>query len=555
MLKNYFRTALRNISKNKLYSFLNIAGLAIGIACCMLILLYVQDELSFDRFHENADRIYRLVPTFKTSERTMLMGTTAHAQAPMLQDEYPEIENYVRFTSYGGQKIIEYADRRFNEEKFLHVDQSFFEVFSFNLIKGNRLDALVNPYSIVITEEMALKYFGNEDPLGKQLKINAKDLYQVTGVLENIPQNSHIRPDFFGSFSTLNLKAQGNAVMDLLNSINYYTYLQLRSGVDSKLMEEKFISFIDKHIGVALKQLGGEARLEMQPLTSIHLHSKRENELERNSDITYIYLFSGIGLFILLLACLNFMNLATARSANRAKEVGLRKVVGAHRGQLVKQFLGESFLLTFISLVLSLLLVYLMLPLFQNIAGKHLNSDMLGNPLLFGGLAVLLLFIGFVGGSYPAFFLSAFKPVDVLQGKFKRGAKSSLLRIVLVSLQFTVSIVLIIGTLVVNRQLNYIQNKNLGYDKDHVVTIRVRNGETMNQIDAIRSEFLKNPMVLNVSASSTPPIGISDFSIHHAVGKPPDEQIMLSSQMVDEHFLDTYKIELVAGRNFSNEYP
>lgn len=555
MFKNYIKTALRNISRNKLYSLLNIAGLAIGIACCILILLYVQDELSYDRFHAEANNIYRIAPVFSTSERVMYLATCAHAQAPMLKDRYPEIINYVRFTSYGSSKIIRHEQNIFTEEKFLWVDQSLLDVFSFNLIKGNPEDALLKPNSVILTEEMAKKYFGDKDPLGKNLEVNGSTLYSVTGVFENLPKTSHIRPDFFASFSTLDLKPTGNSIEDLLSEINYYTYLLLREGTDPLELEQKFDDFIEEHVGGILKQIGSTAKYELQPLKSIHLHSQRENELERNSDMTYVYLFIGIGLFILLLACMNFMNLATARSSNRAKEVGLRKVVGAQKPQLIRQFLGESFILTFIALVLSLVLVLLTMQVFQNISGKDISMNIFSNPVLLIGLLGLMITVGFVGGSYPAFFLSAFRPVEVIQGKFKRGSKSSALRIILVSLQFTVSIVLIIGTLVVNKQLNYIRSKDLGYNKDHVIVIRVRNEDTQKKMEYIKSELLQSPDVVKVSASETIPLGINDYSIHHAVGKPPEEHIMLASQFVDEDYLDTHEIELINGRNFSRDFP
>ncbi len=555
MFKNYVKIAIRNLLRNKLYSFLNIAGLAIGIACCVLILLYVQDELSFDRFHEKADRIFRVNSHFFISERTMHFATTAHVQGQMFKDEYPEVENYVRFNQYGLRRVIRYKENTFYEEKFIYADHTLFDVFSFKLIKGNPKDALVKPNSLVVTEEMAEKYFGSDDPIGKDLRVNIDTLFKVTGVMENIPKTSHIRPDFFASFSSLNLEPTGNAAQDMLSNIDYLTYILLREGADYKEFEQKLVGFIDKYIGAVLKGLGGSARLEVQPLTRIYLHSDLDSELERTGDISYVYLFSGIGLFILLLACLNFMNLATARSANRAKEVGLRKVVGAQRFQLIKQFLGESMILTFIALILSLLLASLTMPIFRNISAKDLTMGIFSNPVLMAGLLALFFVVSIIGGSYPAFFLSAFRPVEVLQGKLKRGAKSSILRIVLVSLQFTVSIVLIIGTLIVHKQLNYIRNSKLGYDKDHVVALRIRNPETQKKYEAIKSELLRHPKILNVSASSSLPLGQNDFSVHHAVGKPEDELIMLFGQIVDEDFIDTYKIEMVQGRDFSKEFP
>lgn len=555
MLKNYIKIALRNLLRNKLYSILNIIGLAIGIACCILILLYVQDELSFDRFHEKADRIYRVSTYFALKDRIMNFATTAHVQGSMFKEGYPEVEDYVRFNDYGSRRVIRYKDKTFTEEKFIWVDNSIFDVFSFKLIKGNPKDALVKPNTVVITEEMAEKYFGNEDPIGKNLRVHSDTLYMVTGVIENVPKTSHIRPDFFASFITLDLKPSGNVAGDLTGNVDYYTYILLKKGTDYKELEQKFVGFTDKHLGALMKSFGGTAKYELQPLTSIYLHSDKENELERTSDITYVYLFSGIGLFILLLACLNFMNLSTARSANRAKEVGLRKVVGAHRHQLIRQFIGESMILTFIAIIISFLLVFFSMPVFNSISGKDLAMSYFSSPLLLIGLFGLFIIVSIIGGSYPAFFLSAFRPVEVLQGKLKRGAKSSILRVALVSLQFTVSIVLIIGTLIVSKQLNFIRNKKLGYDKDHVIALRIRSEETQKKHEMIKNELLRHPNTLNVSASSSLPLGRNSFSVHHAVGKPQGELIMLYSQIVDDDFIDTYKMEIIQGRNFSKNHP
>lgn len=555
MLKNYIKIAIRNLFRNKLYSLLNIAGLAIGIACCILILLYVQDELSYDRFHEKADRIYRVNTHFAIKDRIMNFASSAHVQGPMFKEEYPEIENYVRFNDYGSRRIIRYKDKTFTEEKFIWVDNSIFDVFSFKLIKGNPKDALVKPNTVVITEEIAEKYFGQEDPIGKNLRVHNDTLYMVTGIIENVPKNSHIRPDFFASFITLDLKPTGNPTEDLVSNVDYYTFLLLKEGADYKDVEQKFVGFIDKHLGALLKSIAGTAKYDLMPLTRIFLHSDKENELERTSDITYVYLFSGIGIFILLLACLNFMNLSTARSANRAKEVGLRKVVGAQRTQLIRQFIGESMILTLIAIIISVLLVAISLSIFNNISGKDLAMSYFFNPLLLLGLFGLFIIVSFIGGSYPAFFLSAFRPVEVLQGKLKRGAKSSILRIALVSLQFTVSIVLIIGTLIVSKQLNFIRSARLGYDKDHVIALRIRNEETQKKYEAIKNELLTHPSILNVSASSSLPLGQNSFSAHHAVDKPQDDLIMLFTQIVDEDFIETYKMKIIQGRNFSKNYP
>ena len=555
MLKNYIKIALRNLRRNKLYSILNITGLAIGITCCILIMLYVQDELSYDRFHEKADRIYRATTHFVLKDRIMNFASTAHVQGPMFKEEYPEVENFARFNSYGSRRMIRYEDVTYAEEKFIWVDNSVFDIFSFNLIKGNPKEALTKPNTVVITEDIAHKYFGDQDPIGKNLRVHNDELYMVTGVVENIPQNSHIRPDFLASFITLDLQPTGNATADLVNNVDYYTYLLLEEGADYKELEQKFVGFIEKYLAPLINSIGGSARYDLQPLTSIYLHSNLENELERTGDVSYVWLFSGIGLFILLLACLNFMNLSTARSANRAKEVGLRKVVGAQRLQLIKQFIGESMILTFIAILLSLLLVFFTLPIFNNISGKSLAMSYLTNPVLLLGFFGFFIIVSLIGGSYPAFFLSAFRPVEVLQGRLRRGAKNSILRVALVSLQFTVSIVLIIGTLVVNKQLNFVRNINLGYDKDHVIALRIRNEETQKKHEALRNVLLTNPNILSVSASSSLPLGQNSFSAHHIAGQPMNEMIMLHVQYVDEHFINTYKMEIVKGRNFSKDYP
>ncbi|MBN1224449.1 MAG: ABC transporter permease [Candidatus Aminicenantes bacterium] len=554
MLKNNIKIAFRNIFSNRLYSFLNIAGLSIGIACSLLILFYVQDELSYDRFHEKADRISRLNATLILPDRTFRGAFSTHVTAPMLQAEFPEIVAYVRFSRYGDKKLVQYKDYTYYEEKFLWVDASVFDVFSFKLVMGNPKEALVRTNSLVITEDMAKKYFGSEDPLGKQVRVNSEALYEVTGVMENIPRTSHIRPNFFASMSTLNLRPSGHIAQDLLTEIQYYTYLQLREETNPELFERKLDEFTERHLGALMKNAGGAVKFELQPLKQIYLYSDREGELERTGDVSYIYLLSGIGLFILLLACLNFMNLSTARSAKRAKEVGLRKAVGASRRQLIVQFLGESTILAFIAVLISGILVFLSMGVFRNVSGKDMTFHFFANPVFLIGICGLFVVIGLIGGSYPAFFLSAFRPVETLQGKLKKGTKGSILRASLVTLQFTVSIILIIGTLIVNRQLSYIQNKDLGYDKEQVLSIRMRNPATQQRYEVLKNAFRQHTNVLAVSASATTPLGFNDHRAEHVVGRPADELFMMFAQFVDEDFIDCYNMKIVRGRNFSKEY-
>jgi len=554
MIRNYIKTAFRNLIRHKMYSLLNVAGLAIGVACCIFILLYVQDELSYDRFNEKSDRIYRLIASINLSGKPFEAAMTTHAMGPIFSNECPEIEMFTRLSTYGDRRVVQYEDKSFNEERFLWADSTLFTMFSFELIKGNPKTVLVNPNSVVITEDIANKYFGVEEPIGKNLIVHNETEYTVTGVVKNIPHNSHFRPDFIASFSTLSLQREATILEDMLGNFNYYGFFLLREGADKIETERKFAGFVEENLGAFLKTTGVTLELLLQPLTEIHLHSDLEGEIENNSDITYVYLFSGIGLFILLIACLNFMNLATARSANRAKEVGMRKVVGAYRIQLIIQFISESMIMGFIAVVIAVFIVFLAMSFFSNISGKEFTNSSLANPVLYAGLAALFLVVGIIGGSYPAFFLSAFRPVDVLSGALKRGAKSSILRIVLVSLQFTVTIILIIGTLTINNQINFMVNRDLGYNKEQVLAFTLRNAETREKIDVIKSELIQHPGIIAVSASRGLPNNPTSSSLHHPAGRPDEENLLMSMLFTDDEFIDLYEIEVLEGRKFSKEY-
>jgi len=544
---------MRMLKGSKFYSVLNITGLAIGITCCILILMYVLDELSYDRYHERADDIYRLSLNFTTTERTFEAAVTSHVMGPMLMQEYPEIESYVRFDT-GSRRVVRYGDRSFNEDRFMWADSTLFSVFSFEMVQGDPETALKDPYTVVITEEIAEKYFGSENPIGKNLTVHFDTEYTVTGVIKNIPDNTHFTADFFGSFSTLNFRSLSNIAEELLSNIDYPTYLLLRENTDYKEFEGKLADFVEKYVGPVLDSLGAAMVVHVDPVTSIHLHSDYDGELGTNSDIMYVYLFSGIGFFILLIACLNFINLATARSANRAREVGLRKVVGAMRLQLIGQFIGESVILAVFALGIALVLVYMILPVFNTISGKELTFAYLFDPVLILYIAGVFIFVGIIGGSYPAFFLSAFRPVDVLKGTLTRGTKGSVLRVILVSLQFTVSIVLMIGTFVVYEQLNFMQNKRLGFDKEHVLVFRMRNDATQQKYEMIKDELRRHPEIINVSASSHLPTGSTSMNAHHLADRPEDDIHVLAMKIVDEDFIPTYNFEMAEGRNFSKEY-
>jgi putative ABC transport system permease protein len=424
VFKNYIKIAFRNLIKLKTYSFINITGLAVGMASTILILLWVQDELSFDRFHQDADRIYRITDYEKYSngeEVTFSMNPPALASA--LKDEYPEIADAVRIRKLSNV-VVQYGEKFFSEDGMLFADPSFLEVFSFPLVNGNKENALINPQSIVITEKMALKYFGKEHPIGKTIRIDNRLNFLITGVMKDVPTNSHLQFSFVVSFETI--KDFGFPI-EGWNSFAYTTYVLLAEKSDYDQVSKKIAGLIKT------KQEDAIVTLALQPLPDIHLRSGNMWGIGGTGDIKYVYIFTLIALFILLLACINFMNLTTARASNRAKEVGLRKVVGADRKDLIKQFFSESFLFALLSLLIAIIMVVEALPFYNMLSGKDLGLDIQKNQIIVILLVGVTIITGLVSGSYPALFLSAFKPVSVLKGVLKSGSKSSLMRKILVS--------------------------------------------------------------------------------------------------------------------------
>ena len=552
MFKNYLKIAVRNLLRHKAYSLINILGLAVGMACCILIMLYVQDELSYDRYHEKADRIYRVVEEGQVAGKTSNAVVTPAPMGPALVNDYPEVINVVRFFSMMDEKLlITHEDRRFQEERFLYADGSAFEVFTFPLLKGNPRTALKAPYTVVLTEEMAAKYFGGEDPLDQTLTIDGKD-YKVTGVLENIPSNSHFHFDFLASFTTLKEEdTQGHQLGSWMNH-SFYTYLLLAERASPTELEQQLPAFMNRHMGEQLRRAGVSFTPHLQPLTRIHLHSHLEYELEPNSDIRYTYIFSAIAFFILLIACINFVNLSTARSAHRAKEAGMRKVIGAHRLQLIKQFLGESALLSFISLLLAMAFVELVLPAFNSLSGKELTLAYDDQMVVLAGLVGIALLVGVISGTYPAFFLSAFQPAAVLKGTLSIGMRGARFRKLLVIAQFAISILLIVATGVVQNQLDYIRTRRLGFDKEQVVVVSLLE-EAKQKYEVIKSELSQIPGVLRATAAQSVPGGFTPQWLIRAA-ESDAENIPMYMLFVDHDFIETLGIELAEGRNFSREY-
>ena len=555
MFKNYLKIAFRNISKHKGYTFINIAGLAIGMACCILILLFVFDELSYDKFHENHDRIIRVTRKWFNEDGVvnLHLGHVAPPIGPLLKNDFPEIIHSIRMIRVGG--LLVGKDSAFYEApRFFFAEEDLFKVFTLDRIAGDPDTALQDPLCVVITDEMAERYFGTEEPIGKSLTVQTSSQkvdMKVTGVIKPLPHNSHFHADFLGSFKTYEAVV-GDREMQSWSSNNYATYLLLPEGYDINRLKSQLDTFIDRHYG---KGMSERTKLELQRLTDIHLYSHLDSEIEANSDIMYVYVFSIIAFFVLLIACFNFINLATARSAGRAKEVGLRKVVGAQRAQLIRQFLSESIITAVISLLIALVIVFLVLPKFNQFVGRDLSLNIMENISLFFSLFLITIFVGFISGIYPAVFLSAFKAVRVLKGNLDRGKKGLSFRTVLVVFQFATSIILIICVGVVSGQLNYMRTRNLGFDEEHVVVLP-SSPAIGERLEAFKSRLLRNPNILSVSAAKRVPSGrLLDSAEARVLSGETSQPITfrIAQLRVDYDYIPTFKMEMAAGRNFSRE--
>jgi putative ABC transport system permease protein len=543
MLRNYIKVVLRSIRRQAGYSFINIAGLAIGMACCLLITLWVFDELSYDRFHNNAPNLYLVEENQFYSGRVYHVTVTPYPLAPVLKEEIPEIVEATRQVYSGGQ-LFRHGDKSFYEDMVWAVDPSFLRMFSFPLIKGDPATALSDPSSVVLTEKTARKYFGNDEPLGKVISVNNEFELKVTGIAKNVPLNSTIRFDMLFPYELLRSRGRTNEEFGS-NSIG--SYVQLKPGASVPAVNEKIRDFIKKRVE------GSVTELELFPFTRIHLHQYFGYD-KSAVGIRYVYVFSLIAAFVLLIACINFMNLATARSAGRAQEVGLRKVVGALKKHLLVRFYSESMVYALLSLFLALLLVRLVLPWFNALTGKGISFNFLGHSQILWGIAGITLLTALLAGSYPAVFLSSFQPVRVLKGSLTAGAGSALFRRVLVVVQFALSVFLIIGTVVVFRQMKYMRTTSMGFDKDQLLTIRLR-GTTAASYEPFRNELRKDSRVLGVTAATDLPSAIgSNSSGAEWRGKDPEQKILIGLSGVDYDYIDVLKIELLEGRNFSREY-
>ncbi|MGZ3873484.1 MAG: ABC transporter permease, partial [Mucilaginibacter sp.] len=559
MIRNYIKTAFRNLMKNKGFTFINVFGLSLGLATCLLIVFYVFDELSYDRYNTKADRIYRVNNDIKFGDIANSYASSPAPMAAAMKSDFAEIEQVVRFRDKGGNRVKKGA-QNIRENAMVYTDNSIFDVFTLPVLSGSTANALTEPNTVVITERIAQKYFNRTNVVGETFTFNDNSPYKITAVIKNIPKQSHFNFDFFIAMPGLD-ESKENVWL----SENFNTYLLLKPNADPKQLEAKFADFFHKHAGPQLaavlnltfdkfEKAGNYIRMNLIPLKKIHLQSNIASELGANGNIQYVYIFSLIAIFILIIACVNFMNLSTARSSNRAREVGVRKVLGSPRKYLIAQFLTESILITLVATIIALLAAWALLPLFNHMAGKKLaiTGQIIG--WLLPVLLVIIIVIGCLAGSYPALYLSAFQPIDVLKGKIAAGFKGGRLRSFLVVFQFAISIFLIIGTLVIYNQLQFIRNKDLGYNREHVVVVKdlwsMGNNakifkQGVKQLSGVKNATLSGALPTNDFASST--VFFKD--------QVADQKRAVLSQdwVVDEDYVKTLGIKMLSGRNFSRE--
>lgn len=558
MLRNYFKVALRNIRKNPGYSLINIFGLALGMGVSMLILLYVQYEMSYDQYHENSDRIVRVSRSWFNEDGTVSLhlGHVAPPFGPLLEEDFEEVREAVRF--FQVNPLITYEDHAFVENRFFFADPEVFEVFSWEMVEGDPSTALTNPDGVVLTRSAARKYFGEEEAMGRTLQFELQGqqfAFQVRGVMENVPDNSHFQFDMLASMEpVVQFYGGQEAMMQNYGSNNFATYLLLPEGYDPGRLQEQMSAFVDRHMGTGDDGVPASesTALNLWELTDIHLYSHLDSEIEANGNIEYIYIFTAIALFILIIACINFMNLSTARSSRRAVEVGLRKVVGADRQAIVRQFYGESVLLALFALAAAVAMVYAALPWFNDFLDLHLQLNLLQNGTHLAGLAGLVVFVGLVAGSYPALFLSSFQPADVLKGTFASSEGHARFRSTLVVTQFAISIALIICLSVVYSQLDFMRQKDLGFDRENIAVLP-SSPQINSDVQRVRERLLSHSAIRNVAVSSRVPSGrLLDAQDTRAEvdGTLQDINFRIADIHVSHTFMETYGIELAAGRDF-----
>lgn len=548
MLKNLFLVAFRNFRKDIGYSLLNIIGLAMGITFSVFLIFYIRDELNYDRYNKNADRLYRIVSYIQEKDKNTNWAITQFPLGPTMKKDFPEVEEAVRFNGRE-RTLFKQGVNNYYETKVYYVDSNVFNMFTAKFLEGSPATALQAPFSIVITKTLADKYFGKNSPaVGKTLK-TIYDLYKVTGVIEDVPQNAHIRYDMLISMSSLKNNNGGQN----WGSFNYYTYVLLKPGVSLDGVARKLEEVNKKYVAPIFSQFNIKMHYGVQPITDIHLHSQLQQEPEELGSMSYVWIFSAVAFFMLLIACINYMNLTTARSARRAREIGIRKVAGSTRGQLILQFLTESVLTAFLAILLSILLMVLLFPFFNVLSGKTFSFHLLLQPFALFLLLGIGLFTGLAGGSYPALYLSGFRPVSVLKGALSKASGNVSLRRTLVILQFSIAMTMLICTWVVYEQLSYLRKKDLGFDKAQVMTVTVNTGEDeTGKIAAMDNEIRSIPAVKMAGTANSypgsPNLNLNLFTVETNTGHV-DKAIECYS--IDENYLGSLSIPMVKGRNFS----
>lgn len=561
MFKNYIKIALRSLLKNKVYSLINILGLAIGLATSLLILIYVFNEWSYDKFHTNSDQIFRVVQTLESEDKKEEQASTPFLLGPNIKSEFPDlIENTVRFYNLQEKKHTfrnKEKGSSFKETNFYFVDSTFFKVFTSKLIKGNPNEVLKNPGSLVLTEELAIKYFGEEDPIGKTLNYKGVIDLAVTGIMEAWPKQSHMQLDLIASFTSLNEMYSSDQEYDqswLWNPC--WTYVLLNTDSNSTILESQLSTIVDKYYYAYSGWPTGEAvTLALQSLTDIHLLSNLDQEMQVNGSITYLYILLVVACFILIIACINFMNLSTARSLERSREVGMRKVLGGYKKQLFYQFMGESFLICSIAILIGILLVFIALPFFNDLVGKKLSFNLFSHPGIIPSLLVLTIFIGLFSGAYPALYLSSFEPVQVLKNSTIQAKGNVVFRKVLVTFQFTLSVILIIGTLVIYTQIQYIQEKDLGFDEESVVLIPTKQNLIAWDFERFKEQALSHAKIESITGLSKV-IGSEKQEQYRYVpqGNGENQDDLNLVLHVTHDVVETFDLNIIAGRSFSKEF-
>jgi ABC-type antimicrobial peptide transport system permease subunit len=558
MLTNYLKVALRNILRHRTQSFINVFGLALGMTCCFLMLMWVVDEMSWDKFHKNAGTLFRVEQDQPTPQGPFHVYLTPYAMGPALVTELPEVQNATR-VAFPGVLLVRTGEKVFYESNAATVDPSYLEMFSFPLVKGNRETVLRDPSSIVLTEDVAQKYFGNEDPLGKTLLINSKYPFTVTGVMRSVPANTNLRSNILLPFVFEKTKGVD---LERWGSNEIVTWVQLHEGRDVAAVNTKISELWERHVLDQLRNTPGASqnpqvsvvRFQLMPLTDLRLYGKFGFG-QWIGTIQSVSLFSALAVFILLIASINFMNLSTARSAARAKEVGLRKVVGAKRTSLAVQFYSESIVMTVFAAALSLAIVELSLPLFNAVSGKEFSYAAPLRPDFLLAIGLVVLLTATLSGTYPALFLSGFQPIQVLKGRFLSGGNGSVLRKLLVVFQFSLSVIMIVGTFAISRQLQYMRGLNLGYDKEQLIYLPLR-GETKERYSSLKETLVKDPLVLGVSGTWQPPTSMSANGVGaNWEGKDPNFRPLIGFGVVDYDYVKTMKISMAEGRSFSRDHP